>query len=334
MPFWCGIIGCIIFVTVFYDITWTILSAAQSGPLTLFVTRVFRTIARAFRNHDRILQALGILTFLTTIIIWYSLIWTAWVFIFLTKRNGILRTVTGDSATIVEVIYFSGYTIFTLGIGDIIPMTTTYMLLTALCCASGFFMVSITAAYLLSASAAIIAQRQFAGHMSTIGKTCEDIIVNAWNPESGDLKSLDWYLQRYAREIVNGAEMLLMYPIICNFHSPDIVYSSFIKVVVLDELANIIEYSIPSKGAISHLTLIHLRHAIDQYLKVLQIIHMLQPSRNVPSLPRLSKLTENGIPVLGFPHDCPKWNSDALKERRKLLKGLVKLSGRHWRDCI
>lgn len=343
MAFWCAIVGTIVFLVAFYDIVWTTLSAAKSGPLTLLVTKGFRMFMRCFHGRHRILQGLGVLTFLSTILMWYLLIWSAWALIFLTVHGGIIRTFDGQPASVIDIIYFSGYTIFTLGMGDFIPVSAAYRMMVAMSCATGFFLVSITATYLLSATAAIANQREFAGDVSTLGTSSCQIIMNAWNYERGDLHDLEHFLNKHAVYIVRSAQHILLYPIICNFHSVEILYSANVQIAILDELLSIVEYSM-QKGVLNHLTVLHLRNAITQYMNVLERLHFLHPAKTEPPIPDLNPLLEKGIHVISMsviqesnlehtPHIT--WSSIEVSKRRKLLKQLVKIHGRQWSEvCI
>lgn len=334
MPLWCGIVGSLLFAGTFYDISWTTLSASETGPLSLGVVFLFKAIGHFFRTKIRMyrfLHGIGLVTFLFTIMIWYLLFWMSWALIFLTTSDGIVESKTGRNANPIEVIYYAGFVIFTLGIGDYRPNGGVYMILTSFAAGCGFFLVSISAAYLLSATDAIIRQRQLAGHISAIGGSPTQIIINAYNKK--DISSLDSYIQTIAADIIRCGQQILCFPLIFNFYSLELVYSSAIRIAALDETLTMIECCLPENMQLSHFCVNYMKSAVVQYLNALKVVKITcHDSYPKTPIPDVQALINYGIPVVSTEIYTAKYNDIFLVKRRKLLHSMVLDSGRKWCD--
>lgn len=333
MLFLYGIFGFILFLIAFYDIIWTTLSASETGPISFAIMICYKYIGmvfKSFRLVHRILRFLGLLTFITTIFIWYILLWLAWSFIFWSAEGNVVSSATGIAADKIEKIYFTGWLIFTAGLGDYKPVGYFFQLITAFANCVGLVMVAITVSYLVSATDAVTRQRQLAGQISALGTSPDEIICNAWDGKN--IEKLDSYMSSLADDISQSAQQLIRFPLIFNFHSIELIYSPVVKIAVLDEIVTISECCIHPDNDLSSLCKIQVRNSIDQYIFALQRIGIHNGKTTDPPLPPIQKLKDKGIPLL--PEH--KWlnnlcNSEIL-ERRKLLKMLIYESGRSFKD--
>lgn len=336
MPIWCGVIGVALLALTCYDIIWTALSASTSGFLSIWIVRCFKWVRNYCSRTERmhyVLRAIGIFSFLSTIILWYFLLWCSWGFIFLVVEGSIVDTTTNAPASWVETFYYAGFTIFTLGNGDFRPNGTFFQLLTVLATGSGFIMVSVSVTYLYSASDAVIKMRQLAGYLSALGGTPDGIILNAWNGSS--LENLNPYLKTISSDIIRCAQQMLRFPLIFNFHSIETTYSSAIRLAALDEVLTIVECCMEDVGGLNKLTFLYLRNAIMQYLMVLKTARLKNFEKlGEPPPPDLAKLRMNGLPILPAPRCHLQLNANDVKERRRLLYSLVKDSSWKWVDVL
>ena len=334
MLFIYGIIGVVVFLITFYDIIWTTLSASETGPISFAIMISYKHIGSIFKKLrlvHRILRFLGLLTFITTVLIWYILLWLAWSLIFWSSENNVINAATGSSANKIEKIYFTGWLIFTAGIGDYKPIGYTFQLLTAFANCVGLVMVAITVAYLISATDAVTRQRQLAGQIGALGGSPDQIICNAWN--GTNMETLDFNLRSLADDISQSAQQLIRFPLIFNFHSIELLYSPVVKIAVLDEVVTIIQCCIPSEHRLTKLCNIQIRNSIDQYILALKRIGINNEDKiKEPPLPPLQRLTNEHIPIISE-LDCINNLQEAkVLKRRKLLHCLILESARTWDD--
>jgi hypothetical protein len=328
-------IGAIVILSLtFYDITWTCLSASETGPVSFRVMTFYKSLSQIFRplkGVHHILRAIGLMTFLTTIFIWYLCMWIGWSMIFFTVPGSVVSGTTGNPATYFEKFYFTGWVVFTAGIGDFHPVGNVFLFFTALGNCLGLFMVAITVAYLIGATDAVTRQRQLAGQIAAMGSCPVDVILNTWNGK--DIEILDSNLRSLADDISQCAQQLVRFPLIFNFHSVEVLYSPVVKIAVLDETLTIIECFLPKELQLTPLGKRQVRNAINQYFSALARIGVHNgPHHVAPEFHSVDKLKEAGIPTVSSGQYLYNISQTEVTRRRILLKSLVQESTRKWED--
>ena len=326
--------GVIILLITLYDVMWTTLSASETGPISFAIMTFYKKMSKIFkplRGVHRILRTIGLATFLTTIFTWYFLFWVGWWMIFMSSPTSVIHAGNGNNADPIEKIYFTGWLIFTAGIGDYKPQTHHFQIITALGNCFGLFLVAITVSYLISATDAVTRQRQLAGQIGALGDSPVQILANAWDGE--DIETLDSNLRSLADDISQCAQQLIRFPLIFNFHSIEILYSPVVKIVLLDETLTIIECYFPKKHGLSPLGRIQVRNAVNQYINALKRIGVHNNgTHSVPPLPSMHILKSMNIPLLPDREGLANMCSSDVVDRRKLLQSLVIESTRNWND--
>ena len=334
---WLIIIGVVVLCITAYDILWTILSAAEAGPVSHVIMRFYKRISRMFRRNSllshQIVRSIGLFTFITSINVWFLLFWLGWSLIFFATPSSVVLSSDMSSTGYVEKGYFVGYMIFTAGLGDYKPIGSTYQILAVLANATGIILVTITIAYLLSATDAVTRQRQMAGHISALGNSPTSILVNAWNGKEKRLSSLNLPLNSISKEITICAQMLMRFPLIFNFHSIETDYSASIRLATFDEILTIMECAMPSEFHIDKFTMIQCRKTVDQFLMATKEaigIHF-DIEIEVP-VPSLAHLEQAGIPLVSHAQWRHNMKRSHIIERRRLLYKIVSDSARQWSE--
>lgn len=327
------VFGIILLFLTMYDICWTILSAAEAGPISRLIMNFYKVMAHLFRRVPRshnIVRSIGLFTFLTSIIVWYMMFWMGWALIFISVSSSVVSSSSNSSANTVQKIYYVGYMIFTAGLGDFKPMGGTFQMLSVLANATGIILVTITIAYLLSATDAVTRQRQVAGHISALGDDPQDILINAW--DNHDFSSLDRPLSSISNEITISAQHLIRFPLIFNFHSIEKDYSASIKLAAIDEAVTIMECVMLPSCRIKKLTMVQCRRALDQYMNALEVAVNVNFEKEIPDvpLPDLRLLHSRGIPLLPHRQWRENFSRKHIVSRRKMLYKMVVDSTRKW----
>jgi hypothetical protein len=332
---WLILFGIIVLGITSYDILWTILSASEAGSLSYLIMRFYKGITRFFPRHipftHNIIRSIGLFSFLTSILVWFILFWLGWSLIFVAVETSIISSYNLARTGVIEKVYYIGYMIFTAGLGDYKPVGSTFQILSVLANATGIILVTITIAYLLSATGAVMRQRQMAGHISAIGSSPIAILINAWNGK--DFRGLEKPLSAISRNITVCAQQLLRFPLIFNFHSIEKDYSPTVRLATLDELVTIIECGLPPHLHIDKLVLVQCRKTVDQFLSASEKaigIHF-DSQYDVP-IPSLENLERNGLPLV--PHHQWRFNiqRNNIIKRRRLLYKIVVDSSRQWSE--
>lgn len=163
------VIGTGLIVIAIADIYLTVLyprgdKGLVSNRLARGLWYLFRVCGRITRRHrDRILSYIGSTLLVVTVAVWVLLLIVGFALIYLPALGNEIRMEGGNTPTdFVTAIYYSGYSIATLGTGDITPRTGTYRLLMILEAVLGFSVITMTLTYFESVYSQLIKRNVFA----------------------------------------------------------------------------------------------------------------------------------------------------------------------------
>ena len=197
-----------------------------------------------------------------------------------------VNSTTGDPAGLWERVYFAGFSLTTLGVGDYRAQGTAWQLLTVLAAASGFSAFTLSVTYLLPIVSAGVQKRQLALNVSGLGKTPQQILARAWHDEG--FETLTPHATSLASLLTTFAEQHLVYPVLHYFHSKDLDKAGTLAVAKLDEVLTILEHGVKLENPLDPLTFHSLRGAITTYLDNLQTSYI-DPADEVPPAPSLAE---------------------------------------------
>ena len=322
------ILGLVLLGIVTSDVLVTTLTVRGGGFLTnRFSSWLWHSATKAHRfytNH-RLLVAIGLVLILGMVVIWYFLTWVSWSLIFCSFQNAVVNASDKEPASIWGRIYFTAYTLTTLGRGDYQPQTTSWHLLTGLAAANGFFLVTLSIAYLFPIISALTQKRILARYISSLGGTADDILAKAWNGK--DFGNLDQHLISLAPMIVGLGEKHLAYPVLHYFHSRERSRCLTLSIAAFDEALTVLQYAIPANYQPDPASLIPARRACAAFLQTLKSAY-LEPSDREPPLTPLELIRNQGIPTVS---DCQFLQATShINRRRRLLLSLVTSDGWSW----
>lgn len=322
------LLGLALLILVTSDVLITTLSFMGGGFLTnRFSSGLWKLALRIHRHktNHHLLEIVGSLLLVGMVLLWFFLTWVAWSLIFCSFDNAIVNASNQQPASIWGRIYFTAYTITTLGRGDYQPNSVVWHLLTALASANGFFLITLSITYLFPVVSAVTQKRSLALYISTLGGTAEEILARAWNGKN--FGQLNQHLIALAPMLAKLGEQHLTYPILHYFHGQERSRSFSLSIVALDEALTLLQYAVAPKVPIDSASLNSLRRASTAFLKTLKSVY-LQPASQNPKLPYLEFIRTQNIPLID--------NSEFLEatshihKRRQLLLALVKNDGWTW----
>lgn len=326
--------GLAIVVVVLVDVLWTTLAVgAGGGPITDKIsTYLWSLIPRGHgpRQH-RLLQVLGIVVTLTVLTLWIVALLAGWLLVFTSAPDAVVNASTGQPADFWSRLYFSGYTIFTLGIGDYRPSGGLWQILTVLATGSGLFLVTLAITYLVSVMSSAVQKRQLASQIFALGRSPHDIVARAW--DGTQLRALDSHLQSLAPVIASMAQRHLAYPVLHYFHSVERNSATAPSIAMLDELLTLLEHGIAEDRRPARLVTAPVRDAVSEFLDALSSVFRSMARRlpeDPPAVPALCPLRECGVPTVAE----EEWreNVDELADRRTKLLAFVAADRWHWDD--
>ncbi|MFD1095155.1 ion channel [Salegentibacter chungangensis] len=307
--------GTILLVLLIYDFFFTTLSGSGAGlisrPIAFFSHWIIKHSAAFFGR--RVYSFSGMFVNLMVLAVWIFIIWIGLYFIFSSDPAG-LTNGSGRIANSVERLYYTGYTLSTLGLGDFQPKTSSFKILTSLFSFFGFIFFTSSMTYLISVSAAVTTKRSLARSIQNLGKTPQEIATTFLNLNqsysSQQIATLQELIDRHA---VNHQA----YPVV-HFYShrtPEICLS--INITRLDEALSILLSSKEAERLHNELRV--LRRAVTQFLNHIDKHY----SRSI------IKTATHSLPL---PYQVKGEDSEEMHYRRSILGGLLQSESFTWKD--
>ena len=170
------IIGTILLISIIYDFFFTTLSGSGAGLVTRTVSAISHSflqfLSRLFGR--RIYRISGLIINLFVLLVWISVVWIGLFFIYSSNPEAIVNS-QGKIASNIERLYFTGYILSTLGMGNFYPTTNSFETLSSISSFFGFIFFTSSMTYFLSVSTALINKRTLARSIQNFGKTPENI---------------------------------------------------------------------------------------------------------------------------------------------------------------
>ena len=323
-----GLLGVIIIATAIFDLLWTAF-VEGAGPLSLrmmiLVGRMLKNLRKTFRSR-KIIPWAGLSVILASLAMWTGLLWIGWTFIFSAVPSAVVVGANHHPADLWQRIYFVGSTLFTLGIGDLLPQGHLFEILTDFCSASGFFVFGAALAYLVPVIAAATQKRAVAVYIWSLGHNPSDIIYRAWNGcDSSDLAN---HFDALIPQLLTLGEMHLTYPVLHFFHSSKRSASAGANIAMLDEALSIIEFGMDRTCGVQAMRIHSVREAVNQYVVTLAPVLRYVRSSGTPPVPSLDVLRQGGLPAKSqVEYEKSVGNQ---MERRQLLQRMAFMEGWTW----
>lgn len=321
--------GIAVVVVTAHDLLRTVLTVDGGGPVTgrlasLAWQLAVRLHARDAR-HDR-LAAMGPALAVATLLCWLGGLWLGWTLIFCADPQAVVTAKDGVPASFAERIYFVGYTLTTLGLGDYRPDTTTWRMATVLAAASGLMLFTMAITYIVPIVTASATLRQLATYLDGLGDDGPDIVVRSWEHDRG-FDALRTHLNAVMPLVATARQLYLAYPILHYFHSTDVRAALPVRLATLDEAVTILAHGVAPGARLPVQVIGPLRAQLNGFLSTLHA-QWIEPAWPAPAAPSLAPCRAAGIPTAS---DADF--EDALYERtghRARLRGLVQSDGWTW----
>ena len=222
MDTWMLVVGALLLAVVGYDAIATTLSAgAAAGPVTSRIGagwwRLARNLART--PGSPVVSSSGPIVILLTIAVWLAMLWGGWMLIFSADPDAVLSSSTRTPASAWSRVYYSAFTVFTLGVGDYIPNGQLWEVLTGVAVLTGLGLTTLAITYLVPVVSAVVARRVQASTIAGMGPSPQEIVSSAYRDNRFDY--LDHRLQTLSDQILETAERHLSYPVLHYFHSAE-----------------------------------------------------------------------------------------------------------------
>ena len=227
-----------------------------------------------------------------------------------------------DGVTFLECIWFTAYTLFTVGNGDFTPTPGIWQIACSLAALTGLVIVTLSVTYILQVLAAISNKRSFASQVTSLGNSAEEWVISQWN--SKDFGRIELQLNSINGQLARLTEQHLAFPILHYYHSKNADRASTVATGILDDALSILAFGVEEKYRPDHAAILTSRRSVQNFLKTLRSA-FISPAGESPSLPDLARLRDAGIPVV--PEEDFYKSMKQLEERRKITLGMI------WNDA-
>ncbi|WP_366186528.1 potassium channel family protein [Flavobacterium ovatum] len=332
MNYFVFFLGVLLLIITINDLINTSLSVRGAGFLTRrlskFVWSLVLLISKK-TQRKKILDLGGAIILVSILVNWILLIWISASLLFISYPDSLMNVETNTRTTIMNKIFFTGYTLSTLGLGDMEPAGPFWDVLTAILSFAGLILISIAITYLLPVVSAEIVKRRISVYINTLGTSVEDILMNYWNGK--DFKELEQPFVSLTDSIILHAQNHKAYSVLHFFHSSDKKEAFVINLINLDEALTVLLHNVSAEQQPSLNVLLRLRKAITSYLITLPAAFII-PGIECPPVINLSGLENEGVKIIN--PDAAGLKYEKLTTRRRLLLSLLKDDGWDWADLV
>lgn len=323
-------LGALLYCATVADIMKTALSLHAGGWLTTpfahGIWMLFLKLSGA-NGRSRVLEHAGYISLGLILLGWVLLLWISFFLLLLSQADSIVNSTTGLPADAWEKIYYAGFTISTLGVGDYVGSANVWRILTAVYSFTGLIFITLSITYFFSVLSGVINERQLGITLASLGRTPQDIVLNSWN--GTNFQRIVAQSQDIASLIIRHSENYKAYPVIHYFHTRIPNNNAILRITTLYEALLLFKQYVNNELRPDQHDLALIGTALDNYIAVIGEVVTLREIRNAPEKPDLKKLIHAGLVE---PNKADQSVDDNVRRQRRLLATLVEQDGWSWED--
>lgn len=311
-------LGLLVVSLVLVDLIATTIVVSQgSGLLTSTVTSALRRswgrVARAC-GSKALLGWLGPVTIFAVIAVWALGLSGGWLLAF-SAEPAALQLPAGEPSSLGGRLYHVMTRVFGRGSSELSAQGLWSVLEQAMGL-SGVLLVSLTISYLIPIVGAVAQTRSMASTVASLGRSPEQILLNAWNGR--DFGRLDLFMVQLTESIGLAAKRHLAYPPLEFFYARCPGESLAVQLATLEVSLLLLEGA--SKAPFDSAALNALRGSIADLRQHVGVRG--EEGGCFPAAPSLRSLSEAGIPVVGEEQWTRAWREEAevLEEHARALE--------------
>ena len=321
-----------IYIVVVSDIVMTTLTMKGGGWMTNRLCRWLWRLALNICGRDGKSNALthtGYLLLAVIVLLWVLMLNLSFSLVLMAQIGSVMDATTKLPATGWEIVYYSGYVLSTLGLGDYVPSTDTWRLVTNLYAFTGLIFITMSVTYFIPVLSAVIKQRKLGINISGLGDSPQEVILNAWNGENFDF--LKFQLLNLSDELVDHNQNHRAYPIIHYFHNNKRKNAVVLQIAKLNEVVYLFQEYIRKDLSLNKSDLLAIGSALNNYKEVVRDVTRVKMIQNSSVSTPIHKLIDKGLLVDNF--EQIELN-DAMHKNRMVYQSLVEQAGWQWDDVI
>lgn len=327
-----SVVGVVVLIVVLKDLVETSIAiGGHGGPvMRRLAAWIYRLRRPSLQRESGRGTAVGTGIMLAIVLSWLVLSWLGWFLVFLGVDSAVVSSTTGEPADVLARLYYAGFTLFTLGLGDYRPEGGLWQVVTALAAGHGFFVLTLSVTYVVPVVSAVATKRKVARSIWLLGATPVEMVRTGWT--GSDHGNLPLRLDVVSSDLLMVQQHHYAYPVLHYFVSIEKEAALGRAVAVLDEALLLWRGAVEADARPEDAALQGIRRAIDVYLETrgdAQIGADAQ-ERDPPPPPPLDALREAGVPTVG--DDAFLEAVQEAESRRRMLVDLVEDEGWSWED--
>jgi hypothetical protein len=324
--------GIVIYIAVISDIVITTLTMKGGGWMT---SRLCHWLWRLALNicgrngRSKALTHTGYLLLVIIVLAWVVMLNVSFSLVLMGQIDSIIDATTKLPTTGWEKVYYSGYVLSTLGIGDYVASTNTWRLVTNLYAFTGLIFITMSVTYFISVLSAVIKQRKLGISISGLGDNPQEVILNAWNGQNFNF--LKFQLLNLSDALVDHNQNHRAYPIIHYFHNNKRKNAVVLQIAKLNEVVYLFQEYIEKELTLNKSELLSILSALNNYKEVIGDVTKVKIIQNSSVSTPIDKLIDKNLLVDNF--EQIELN-DAMHENRIVYQSLIEQDGWQWDDVI
>lgn len=309
------------------DLIWTTLWVDRgAGPMSKRIARsTWKITRRISKNEKGLFNIIGPLILVLTLLSWVLLLWIGLTLFFSGDPESIVQTTFEGPVMWYERLYFTGFTLFTLGVGDYSPQPGFWQVITALNSGIGILFLTLGASYVISVVSAVVKKRALAQTVTGLGMDSSEVMRKSWSGEG--FYQLDLFLMNASSQITELTQQHQAYPLLHYYHSQKPQESSAVGIAILDDVLTVVHHGLADKGTVNMMLICEARSSIETYLETMTSA-FIEEAENEPPYPDWTDLKELKLPLVEEEEFSERIQK--VSHRRRKLLGAVKADNHEW----
>ncbi len=321
-----GMLGALLIALINYDAICTTLSASRSGPVTnRLISGVWSVLLFIHQRHrcHKLLTAAGPWITVGLIGMWLLTAWLGWLLLFCSATDAVVNADTQVPASFIERMYYTGYTLTTLGYGDFVPGNDYWRPVPTLAAANGFFLFTLTITYMLNIVSNVTQKRHLALSISSLGESPLEILEATH--DNGEFVSLSQQLQAIQQTISTLGQQHLAYPILHYYHGEHSQKSLSLAMARLYQALTLVNVACAELSSPTRTQITTTLRVLEQFMDTLDSA-FIRSAVQMPPLPNL----EAYLSLPGFSATPQQMQAALSNETQKILIAYVRKDGWEW----
>jgi len=323
--------GSLVFILIATDIIKTVFSTRGGGAISEKLTQAIWSsffFCSRKKGSATLLEYAGPTILIVVLMFWIAGLWLGLFLMLMTEQSSIVASTTQLPTTPLEKIYYAGFTLSTLGVGDYKATSDFWRILTSVTSFSGLVFITSAITYFIQILSAVSLQNKISLYVNAMGKTPQEIIFNGHN--GSDFEQLAPQFLTLSEMIFEHSINHQSFPVIHYFHASDPEQTVIPAIVRIDEACGILIHgSVESSNL--QLPLKMLRASLDAYVGMVEGGLEDDPAKaDKPPMPNLAILEERGVPL--DQNGATYFEQPQQAQRRRLLTALLRQDGWSWRQ--